>query len=421
MKRAILIIGIMFSLFTAAQEPPLTLEQCYNLAEKGYPISRQVGLLQEKSKYELAEIRKDALPQLNLNARATYQSDVIKIPIEMPGTTIEHPNKDQYQATLDVEQLIYNGSSLSKRSALKEAETETDKQQVEVILYTLKNRVNQYFFNALLLQEQIELLDAKIRQLEARLQEVASAVKFGTVLPSERDVLQAEILLARQEMTVVQKNKETALNQLSALIFTEIDATTRLEKPQIPFSSPSFAMRPELKLYELRDEEIARRQELLGIENYPRLAGFAQAGYGNPGLNMLNNAFDDFYIVGLRLKWKVFDWGSSKDKKQALEISKEIVSTEKETFLLNNNLELQQVFNEIDKYRALLEADQEIIDLRRSIVASGESQLQNGVITASEFLTEFNKLYNAEINQKLHELQHELAKANYRNVQGYSE
>ncbi len=420
MKSIILLIGIMFSLIVAAQEP-LTLEQCYNLAEKAYPISRQVALLTEKSNYELAEIRKDALPQLNLNARATYQSDVIRIPLEMPGINIASPNKDQYQATLDVDQLIYNGSSLSKRSALKEAETETDKQQVEVILYTLKNRVNQYFFNALLLQEQTELLDAKIRQLEARLQEVASAVKFGTVLPSEKDVLQAEMLLVRQEMTVVQKNKESALTQLSALIFTEIDTTARLEKPQIPFTSPALSERPELKLYELQNEEIAQRQELLGIENYPRLSGFAQAGYGNPGLNMLNNAFDDFYMVGIRLKWKVFDWGSVKDKKRILEISKGIVSTEKETFMLNNNLELQQAFNEIDKYRTLLGADQEILDLRRSIVASSQSQLQNGAITASVFLTEFNKLYSAEINQKLHELQLELAKVNYRNVQGYSE
>lgn len=420
MKRAILLFGIVFSLFAVAQEP-LTLEQCYNLAEKAYPLSRQVALLTEKSKSELAEIRKDALPQLSLNARASYQSEVVRIPLEMPGVTIASPNKDQHQATLDVEQLIYNGNSLSKRSALKEAETESDKQQVSVVLYTLKNRVNQYFFNALLLQEQTELLGAKTRQLEARLQEVASAVKFGTVLQSEKDVLQAELLLARQEMTVVKKNKETVLSQLSALIFTEIDATARLEKPQILLSSPVLSTRPELKLYELRREEIAQRQELLGIENYPRLSGFAQAGYGNPGLNMLNNAFDDFYMVGLRLNWKVFDWGSSKDKKQALEISKEIVSTEKETFLLNNSIELQQAFNEIDKYAALLEADQEIVDLRRSIVASGESQLQNGVITASEFLVEFNKLYSAEINQKLHELQLELAKANYRNVQGYSE
>ena len=420
MKRVFFLIGLLLSLGAIAQER-LTLDECYNLAENAYPLTRQTVLLGEKSKYELAEIKKGALPHLSLNGKATYQSEVIKIPIEMPGTNIEYPNKDQYQATLDVEQLIYNGSSISKRSTLKEAELETDKQQVEVTLYQLKNRINQYFFNTLLLQEQTDMLEAKMAQLETRLGEITTAVKFGTVLPSEKEVLQAEILLTRQEMAGVIKDKETALNQLSALTFIEIDSAARLEKPQISVSLPAVSRRPELKYYDLMREGITQRQKLLGIENYPSLSGFAQAGYGNPGLNMLNNDFESFYMLGVRLKWTFFDWGSTKDKKQALEISKEVVTTERETFELNNNIELQQALNEIDKYRILLEADQEIVELRRSIVASSQSKLTNGVITASEFLTEFNKLYTAGINQKLHELQLELSKANYKVVQGYLE
>lgn len=420
MIRAFLLITLLFSLGLSAQEP-LSLEDCYNLAERAYPLSRQSVLLGERSAYEQSEIKKSALPQISLNGSATWQSEVIKIPLAMPGTNIDYPNKDQYRASLDVEQLIYNGNSISKRSALKEAETQSDQQQVEVTLYGLKNRVNQYFFNALLLQEQSDLLEAKQKQLEARLSEVASAVKFGTVLPSEKNVLQAELLLVRQEITRVLNDKETALNQLSALISTEIDLAARLAKPDISITPAKGLQRPELRFYDLKSEELTQRQKLIGIENYPRLLGFAQAGYGNPGLNMLNNNFEDFYVVGARLRWSFFDWGSTKDKKQALEISKEIMTTEKETFVLNNNTALQQAMNEIDKYRALLEADQEIVELRQSIVSSSQSQLQNGAITASEFLTEFNKLYSAGINQKLHELQLELAKANYRIVQGFKE
>lgn len=416
-KNTFLLIGILFSLGAAAQEP-LSLEECYILAERAFPLSRQRVLLDEKSAYEQSDIKMIALPQLSLNGKATWQSEVIQIPLKIPGTTINYPNKDQYQATLDLEQLIYNGNSIAKRSALKEAETLSEQQQVEITLYGLKNRVNQYFFNALLLQEQTDLLEAKHKQLEARMGEVASAVKFGTVLPSEKSVLQAEVLLTRQDIIRVKKDKETALSQLSALISTEIDSALCLQKPDLSVAQPKDSQRPELKFYDLKNEELTQRQKLLGIENYPRLSGFAQAGYGNPGLNMLNNSFDDFYILGARLKWSFFDWGRTRDKKQALEIAKEMMATEKETFVLNNNIETQQALNEIDKYSALLEADQEILVLRQSIVVSSQSQLQNGSITASEYLTEFNKLYSAGINQKLHELQLELAKANYRIVQG---
>ncbi|WP_185957407.1 TolC family protein [Saccharicrinis carchari] len=410
----------MWNLGAFAQEP-LSLEACYILAEKAYPLSRQSALLGEKSDYEQSEIRKTALPQLSLNGSATWQSEVIKIPLEMPGTNINPPNKDQYRATVDVEQLIYNGNSIAKRAALKEAELKAEQQQVEVTLYGLKNRVNQYFFNALLLQEQSDMLEAKQKQLEARLGELASAVKFGTVLPSEKNVLHAEFLMVHQEKIRVKKDKETALNQLSALISAEIDSAVRLLKPDISIIQAKGLQRPELRFYDLKSEELTQRQKLMGVENYPRLLGFAQAGYGNPGLNMLNNNFEDFYIVGARLRWRFFDWGRTRDKKQALEIAKEIMTTEKETFVLNNNTALQLAMNEIDKYRTLLQADRKIVALRQSIVSSSQSQLKNGVITASEFLTEFNKLYSARINQKLHQLQLELAKANYRIVQGYKE
>ena len=420
MKQAFLLIAIIWSLGISAQEP-LSLEKCYILAEKAFPLSRQRALLDEKSAYEQSEIKTSALPQISLNGSATWQSEVIEIPLKVPGTNINHPNKDQYRATLDVEQLVYNGNSISKRAALKEAETLSDQQQVEITLYGLKNRVNQYFFNALLLQEQTDLLEAKQKQLETRLEEVTSAVKFGTVLPSEKDVIHAELLLARQEMTRVIKDKETALNQLSTLIATEINSAVGLAKPDLPITPIMDLQRPELRFYDLKSEELTQRQKLVGIENYPRLSGFAQAGYGNPGLNMLNNNFDDFYMVGARLRWSFFDWGRTKDKKQALEISKEMMATEKETFVLNNNIEMRRALSEIDKYHALLAADQEIVALRQSIVAGSQSQLQNGAITASEFLTEFNKLYSAGINQKLHQLQLELAKANYRIVQGYKE
>ncbi len=420
MRRAIFLIGLMLSLGAAAQEQ-FTLEECYNLAKKAYPLTQQTGLLREKSNYDLAEIKKGTLPQLSLNGKATYQTEVIKIPSQTSGSNIEGPNKDQYQATLDVDQLIYNGNSISKRSALIKAETETDQQQVEVSLYTLKNRVNQYYFNALLLQEQTDMLEAKIEQLKASLNEMASAVKFGTVLRSEKEVLQAEILSTQQELTSIIKDKETALNQLSALILTKIETSARLEKPQISVSPLTISQRPELKYYDLKKEEFTQSQMVVGTENYPRLSGFAQAGYGNPGLDMLNNSFQDFYMLGVRLKWNLFDWGTTRDRKQALEISKEIMTTEKETFVLNNSIELGQALNDIEKYRALFESDQEIVDLRQSIVASSQSQLTNGVITASEFLTEFNKLYTVGINQKLHELQLELSKANYRVVQGYIE
>ena len=75
--------------------------------------------------------------------------------------------------------------------------------------------------------------------------------------------------------------------------------------------------------------------------------------------------------------------------------------------------------NEILKQEEVLKTDTEIIDLRQYVVKSSDAQLKNGVITSSEYLVELTNLYEAKTNQKTHEIQLALAKANYQTIKGY--
>ncbi len=152
---------------------------------------------------------------------------------------------------------------------------------------------------------------------------------------------------------------------------------------------------------------------------FPKINAFGYAGYGNPGLNMLDNSFQPFYLVGIRANWNVFDWNKTKSEKEALTISKEIVASEKETFQLNAQMQLQEFENEIKKTESILTSDGEIIQLRMDVLKSSDSQLKNGVITSSDYIIDFTNLYEAKINQKVHEIQLELAKANYQITKGY--
>ena len=74
--------------------------------------------------------------------------------------------------------------------------------------------------------------------------------------------------------------------------------------------------------------------------------------------------------------------------------------------------------NEINKAEAIIATDAEIIALREAVVQSSDAQLRNGVITSSEYLVELTNLFEAKINQKVHEIQLALAKANYQITKG---
>ena len=104
MKRLVIILIVIITLPSAAQQS-ITLDECYSLVVQNYPLAKQSQFFEAQNKLDTEVISSAKLPQFNLDAQATYQSDVIEIPI--PDSSIEGLNKDQYRATLSVNQLIY--------------------------------------------------------------------------------------------------------------------------------------------------------------------------------------------------------------------------------------------------------------------------------------------------------------------------
>lgn len=413
-NKLILFLLFLISINSNAQQN-LTLDDCYTLVTKNYPLAKQMGLLQQKSNYELDALSKGKLPKINLNAQATYQSEVIQLPIAIPG--VIPLNKDQYRATLDVNQLIYNGGVIDATTKLKQAQTKTQQQQIEVSLYQLKSRINQYYFSILLLQEKKDLLVSKKELLLLKAQEVKSGVKYGAILPASELVLEAEILKIKQELTEIHFEKIKMFQNLSELTFTKIDSETIL----VPFSISSENTknsRPEITFYDLQNQQLDFSKKSLAKSVLPKINAFGQAGYGNPGLNMLDNSFQPFYVIGVKANWNVFDWGQNKTDQKAIDIAKEIVLSEKETFQLNNKIQLQDMESEIKKTEQLLETDIEVIQVREKIVKSANAQMKNGVITTSEYLTEFINWFEAKSVLKTHEVQLAAAKSNYELIKG---
>ncbi len=417
MQRVLILLVLVFPFLTSAQQV-ITLDECFDLVTENYPLAKQSLLLGDQSRLDIEAINKGKLPQLDVNAQATYQSDVVSLPIQIPNATIEPPNKDQYRATLDITQSIYNGGLINASAKVAEAKGKIGQQEVEVNLYGLKNQVNQLYLSVLLLQENRTLLEAKEKQLLTRLDEVNVGVKFGMLLPSSADALEVELLKVKQNYAELDFSKSGILERLSLLIGRELNKDVALQRPEVFLETDTASKRPELMLFELQKEQVALSTELLSKSNLPKLNAFAQGGYGNPGLNMLDNSFNSFYMTGLRLKWKVFDWNKTKTEKQSLQINKEIIDTQKETFELNTNVELADLRSEIDKIDELIAYDEGIIPLREKMVRTAESQLENGVITSSAYITEFTNLYEAKNNLALHKTQMLLRQIQYQITKG---
>ncbi len=419
MKRWFLLVMIFFANQISAQTiNQLTLTQAYDLAQKNYPVIKQKDLVRQTENLTIENLRKGYLPQASVSGQATYQSDVTGIDISVPGINIQSPSKDQYKLLADINQVVYDGGVIKQQEKAIQLNSEVEEQKLEVELYKLKDRINQIYLGVLFLDEQIKQADLNKQDVQVGIKQVEAQVNNGVAFKSNLNVLKAQLLQTDQRVIELRASRKGLIGTLGLFLNQSLDETTVLEMPIIESGISTDISRPELKLYSNQSKLIQQQNKLIIAKNLPRASLFAQGGYGKPGLNLLKNGFDWFYIAGVKFNWSLGGLYTSKKEKQLNEVNRKMIDVQKETFLLNTNTELKQQHSEIDKYNQLVETDKAIIDLRVQVKEAAVAQLQNGVITANDYLREVNAEDQARQSLIIHQIQLLQAQINYQTTLG---
>jgi len=394
-------------MFTGGAGDTLDLNTCYETAYLNYPVKKQTEYYSDLTEKKIANLEINYLPKISLKGQATYQSDVTKLNIDNPMLKAPEIGKDMYKLSLDLNQLIYDGGNTS---ALKETEISNlfvEKQKVEVELYGLKQRINDLYFSILILQEKVTSNKLLQEDIIIKMKDIESKIKNGLLPGGNIYILEAQLLQVEQELISIEKDRESAISMLSELIGKELSDSDYFKVPENELNSEKSIeiRRPELKLFDLQKNQFDKYSNLADIKNLPRVNLFGQAGYGKPGLNMLDDKFSFFGLIGISIQWSPVDWNSSGLDKQIYEINKNIIETQKETFNKNLKITLDKYNGDIEKFENIILKDDEIISKRKEIVKLTSSQLDNGTITATTYLTELTNLNQAELLKKTHTLQ----------------
>ncbi|HOZ67930.1 MAG TPA: TolC family protein [Chitinophagaceae bacterium] len=419
MKRLFLLLLIAFSLYAGAQPlQQLSLTTAWELAQKNYPAVKQKDLVRQTAGISVENLQKGFLPQFSISGQATYQSDVTSVPISIPGFSIEAPNKDQYKLVADVNQLIYDGGLTREQKTLQQLNAKVEDQKVEVELYKVKERINQLFLSILYLDEQLKQVELVKKDIETGIKKVEAQVQNGVAFKSNLNMLKAELLKTGQRTVEISTSRKGLVAALSLFVGQELNEQVRLEQPVSLLVADLNIDRPELKLYTEQENLIGQQDKLIQAKNQPKASLFAQAGYGRPGLNMLKNEFAFYSIGGLRFNWSLGGLYTKKKEKEQVQVNKKIVEVQKETFLLNTNAQLKQQQAEIDKLQQLISSDEAIIALRITVTEAAKAQLENGVITANDFLKEVNAEDMARQSLITHRVQLLQSQINYQTILG---
>lgn len=419
MKNTILSFSFLLaSVLALAQQPGLTLAQCDSLALKNYPLLRQQELIEKSKAYTLENASKGYLPQVGISGQATYQSEVLSVPISIPGFNIETPAKDQYKLYGEITQPLTDLYTVGQQKELYASNAEIQAQSLEVDLYKIKDRVHQLYFGILLVDEQLAQTAIKDKDLESGIAKTNAAIANGTAFKSSADVLKAESLNNKQRIIELKATRKAYADMLGLFINQPVDENVQLSKPPVAVVSSTIS-RPELKLYEFQRRNYEVQNRLLTAKSLPKLNLFFQGGIGRPAFNAFSNEFQPYYIGGLRLTWSLTNYYTLKKERLILGINQSIVDVQRETFLFNTNMTLKQKSADIARLQELINVDNQIVALRTNIKNAAAAQLENGVITSNDYLREVNAEDQSKQSLLLHQVQLLIANYDYQNTSGY--
>ena len=417
MKRTLIFLLLFSAGIGYGQVSSINLEDCYRLARENYPRLSDARRQQEISDLKIRNIGTAWNPQLNLNGQATYQSEVTKVDVPVPGINIPSPYKDQYKVYLDLKQTIYDGGATRINRLVEASGLAADLQNFEVEVYSLHDKVNQLYFTILLMSGNEEVMKLKRAILDERIRVLESGYKNGTVTSRDLELLKAERLLTEQQIGEIHAERLSGLGALGLLTNQILDEKTTLNEPVVSTKS-DLITRPELRYFDLLGNKIDQNSQLLQKIRSPKIFGFGQAGYGRPGLNMLKNTFDPYYLVGLGVSWNIIDWKQTGRNRKILEAQKQMIGNQCAAFDQSLSISLFRANEAIKKAEQLLKIDEELVVLRENIAKHSASQLENGTITSADYIVDLNAVTQANINKKSHKVQLYQAVANYNTLSG---
>jgi len=395
------IVSILLLLIIASSlyANELSLSEILKIFEKNSTNEAKKAVYDKIQNLELENLNTEYYPKLNLVGQAQYQSEAFSLPINIPLITLPKIPLAQYYSAIEVEQLVFDGLSISRSKDIVESKEKINKISNEAEKLKIKENIIKLYFGILIFQKQIDINNTAVNDLNSKLKQFQSMYDNGVLLKTAINQVQIEILRRQEDLIKIQKDISTLKSSLKQICGLE-NAFFDVSVPQtIDYSQINFDKRPEMLLFTANDELIDKNKSLVNSNYLPKLSVFAKYGYGSPNPNnFMKTGFSTFYNVGIRLKWEIFDWNKNFHSKEILDYNTEIVNYDRINFLRNINSQVIEEQNNIEKYEENLKKDEDIANIQEDIIKESYSQLSNGVITMTDYIINYNNLQRTKLN-----------------------
>ena len=110
-------------------------------------------------------------------------------------------------------------------------------------------------------------------------------------------------------------------------------------------------------------------------------------------------------LAGVKVAWNIGAFYTQKNKRQKLRLASDRIAVERDVFLFNTDLKTRSQLDRIDELKVVMKENDRIVQLRENVRKAAESQLDNGVIDATDLLTKLTDEKQARLTAAYHEIQ----------------
>ncbi len=400
----------------------LSLFEAYNLLEQRYPALRNTDVLNDIHQKELEQLDKSRLPSLYWKGDGQLQSSRIQLDAADGAMLPFEIKRPLYsiQTYVEGQYLIKDGGLLDAQKQLKGVELKAAQQDIEVERFALRQRVNTLAVNINWLREQAGLFDLSLKDVQIRKEQIAAGVENGVLLESELTRLEVKELELKAQQSDLSFRLSGLRNSLAQLLDIELSEDFEINFPVLvePTVIPELN-RPEQQLFHLQREAILARKVIIDADKKVRLSAFAKAGVGYPNpLNILDNKVAPFGIIGLQFSRKITDWKKSAIDKELLSLHAMKLQNAEESFEFNMDTQKANYLSEVHRLQAQIKNDQAIAQLQATILEQLAAQLEEGVITSADYVTQVNAELKARQSLAIHKTELLKIQVEYWNERG---
>lgn len=397
----------------AQQAPPntqttynFTLAECINYAYEHQDSVKNAALDIKSAEYKVKETTGIGLPQISGTAQI---QDYLKLPVTLVDISTFDPTVPagtnrpfkfglNYTSSLglDLNQIIFSGSYLVGLQASKTYKELSQRSYIRSKIETNVN-VTKAYYQVLVSNEQIRLLDANIKQLKQQLDETAAQNKQGLVekIDVDRLSVQYNTLTTNYDNTLrlLVLNYQLLKFQMGMPIEYEIKLKDKLEDidltkgvAQNTIDTSFYRNRIEYNLVETQvklNELDLKNKKAAYLPSLSAFGNLTDAFQNNQFNNLYGMGFPSSYI-GLKLSVPIFSGFQRLYQKKQSEISVE--KSKNDLMNLKNALSLQASTADIKFMNGLhtLDAQKQNQTLAQEVLRVAKIKYQQGVGSSIE-------------------------------------